>query len=214
MSLVVRGSLGLCADSAQFLKHFVEPQGALIIALGDNDEASAQVLTDNGHKVLGVDLRPRTDALVPTYFRLQGDFVRLCEKGVLPKVDCVYSLSALEHFGLGTYSGCPGPPAGNNYDQWACDQVYGLLRPGGAFYLTVPYGKEFIVHGKDWRVYCTSSLRQRIVHPGLVIEEKVFFKSAGCDVPDTDGIVREEDADQYHGNPPHLTVLLRLRKEE
>ncbi len=91
--------------------------------------------------------------------------------------------------------------------------IWSLLRPNGTCYLTVPYGKEYIVHGKDWRVYHAASLQERIIQD-FKVEQKIFFKSAHAACPD-DGeaipLVEENVANDYDGSPPHLTIFIKLR---
>ena len=214
--LQVGESYDICHDAAVFLHHFDESAGSRILAVGDNDENSAQVLTDNGYRVLGVDLRPHCRGGPISYFRLQGDFVELVSRKVLPEFDCIYSLSAIEHFGLGTYGTFERAPPNPNYDEVALQAMCSLLKSGGTAYLTVPYGQDYVSHGTDWRVYNHQAVRNRLT-TGFAIEQEIFFKSAECNCPTTHeagGIpfVAQRDADAYRDELPHLTVYLKLRK--
>lgn len=200
----------LDADSAMVLKEWTEnyepqpPMGLSILEVGANEEDLASILAENGHRVLGVDLRP-WNAKIKNYVRMEGDFVALA-----PYLDCRFnvavSTSAIEHFGLNVY----GSPVVEDYDAQAMNEIYRLLVPGGRCYLTVPYGREFKENG-HWRVYCRKTLQDRLIG-GFEVMKKIFFKSGGCVCPDVDGIVEEKDANEWSGDPPHVTVLLKLRK--
>lgn len=200
------------ADTKMFLRWFAEPLESLILEVGANQEYSACILTDNGYRVLGVDLQDFYTPQPINYHRIKGEFVKFAQDGVFQSLDCIYSTSAIEHFGLGTYPGCP---CLKDHDVTAMEMIWRILRPNGTCYLTVPYGREHIEHGRDWRVYSKQSLQERLIQK-FNVEKKLFFKSAGCNVPD-DGsplpMVKEEDADAYDGNScPHLTVFVKLRK--
>lgn len=208
---------GVDPDVQIVLDRFDEPKESLILEIGANQEYLASILTDAGRKVLGVDLLEfwRSDPS-PNYHRLRGDFCELSREGVLPagSFGCVISTSAIEHFGLKTYPGCPGDP---DYDIKALAHVWRLLRPGGTVYLTVPYGRKHLVSGSDWRVYDRESLQARLIGE-FRMEDKAFFKSAECQVESTHSengvpIVSEEAADRFDVGPsPHLTVYLKLRR--
>lgn len=205
----------LCADAQMFLRYFQEPLSACILAVGDNDEISARVLAENHYQVLGIDLREHCYPSVK-YFRLKADVSYLILTKTLPEVDCIYSLSAIEHFGLGTYPDpvWPDPVLDADLDAKVLMQFWHILKPNGTIYLTVPYGEKYIVHGTDWRVYNQKELKKRLIQD-YQVEEKVFFKSAHAACPDNGEsipLVTEEDANQYSGEPPHVTCLLKLRK--
>lgn len=200
------------ADIEMVLKHFDEDKDSLIIEVGANQECLAQILTDHGYKVLGVDLQEYSEGIPINYHRIKGDFCVLASQNAFSKVDCVISTSALEHFGLGTYPQCPGKlETIEDYDAQAMTHIYNILKPGGTAYITVPYGKNFKVDGMHWRAYDKKELYERYIK-NFLLEKKIFFKSAGCDVPDVDGIVEEAEADKYEVGNPHLTSFLKLRK--
>ncbi len=200
---------GQDCDTLMFLGHFDEAPNSLILEVGANEEASCRILADNGHKVVGVDLRKHDWRLPHNYLRIQGDFIEVAPalKRVISAFDVVFSTSAIEHFGLPLYGFHSRIP---DYDIQTTDWIYQLLRPGGTYYLTVPYGRDFR-EDPDWRVYNHTALQARLVGRFLV-ERKVFFLSGGCHCPHVDGIVTQKDADQYDGSPPHLTVFCKMRK--
>lgn len=198
------------ADSEMFLQYLQEPP-CKVLEVGANQEYTANVLTDHGYQVTGVDLLPHYEGRV-NYARIEGDFVQLAD-GLPTDFDVVYSTSAIEHFGLGGYGLNLQDP---DYDQKAMAAMHRRLKPGGSCYITVPYGREFLVHGHDWRVYCRKSLEERIVQDFRVVK-KLWFKSADALCPtskieQTIHYVGETDADAYSGEPPHVTVFLHLVK--
>ena len=72
--LTINPSYDLCPDSHIFLYHFDEVKSAHILALGDNDEQTAQTLWENGYfNIRGIDLRPHCRQPVE-YPRFQADF--------------------------------------------------------------------------------------------------------------------------------------------
>ena len=204
-------------DSREFLRYFDESAGASVLEVGANQEHTANVLADHGYRVLGVDLQRRHQMTPPepNYLRLCGDFVKLAEMDVFPEFDAVYSTSAIEHFGLGTY-GRHEWAVDPDYDCKAMHYLHRVLKPGGACYVTVPYGKEFLVSGIDWRIYDYRNLHERIVQ-AFKVEVKEFFKSGefltmpSFETVDGVELVREDFANLNTGNP-HLAVFLKLRK--
>lgn len=197
-------------DNQMVLRHFDEPPGSRVLEIGANDEHLASVLTDHGYHVLGIDLRPHTlDPSYINYHRIQADFCFLYEIGILAEQDCIISTSALEHFGLGTY---PQDKTGDvNYDVIAMRCIYTLLKPGGTCYVTVPYGKHFLQHNNDWRVYNAAALQERFIDKFELVR-KEFFVSAECSLGTNMDLLTQEQADEFVGVPPHVTVLAKLRK--
>lgn len=206
----------LDCDSLMALSRFNLPVGSTVLEVGANEEPIAHILTSNGHRVTGIDLRPPHNQKLPVdYLRLEGDFVQIAPALRNGSFDAVVSTSALEHFGLGTYRKYE-KAIDADYDVKAVEFIWKLLKPGGLFFVTVPYGRHFVVNTPHWRVYDRTALQERLVQRFTVLE-KVFFKSADAGVPDDGGhpvpLVREEDADQFEPNDhPHLTVFLLLQK--
>ena len=84
------------------------------------------------------DIRPQHGSVPNIVFR-QYD-MRQLPKEMHECCDSVSSLHAIEHFGLGRY----GDPVDYNGHLKAIDSIYGLLRPRGKFYFSVPIGKQRI----------------------------------------------------------------------
>lgn len=214
-------------DTLALLWGFDEPPGGRVIEVGAHDEPVANLLTDCGYDVTGVDLREynagedtgkglliTSPACNYTYVRsdfcdLPASFMERNYGGF----DCAVSLSALEHFGLTTYGeGNPHP----YYDVIAMRTVWNLLRDGGVAYITVPFGRQHLDNGIHWRVYDDNSLRNRLIQD-FTVELEVYF---ACTMLDVNGrhrpageFVSKADAMTYTGHPPHLSVLLKLRKK-
>lgn len=201
-------------DTMMAIRHFDEPADSRVLEVGANQSHLSHVLYAAGFGVTGVDLLDFWDRSVDIpYRRVRGDFVALAERGELGSgYDAMVSTSALEHFGLKTYEGCPG---GEDHDRLASEWMHRLLRDGGTAYVTVPFGMLFFTHGRDWRVYSRKALYERIVGK-FTVEKTIYFKSGDCEcveIPDTKPPeVTEENAVKYIGNPPHLTVFLKMRK--
>lgn len=212
-------------DVAVFLRTFDEPVGGKVLEVGSHDEPVANILTDCGYQVIGVDLReynPNQD--LPTkgpgpacnYTYIRHDFCRLPDaflKEQLGTFDVAISLSALEHFGLGTYN--EGGIIQPYYDVVAVQTIWQLLKEGGVFYVTVPFGKQHIDAIPHWRVYCLSSLSARMVQD-FKVESLIPFV---CGEMELDGKqfkegnpISWEQACSFSGHPPHVSVLLKLRK--
>ena len=218
-------------DARVFLRQFdgtpelIEYDGELewrscVLAVGSNEEDTANILSDAGFQVDSWDLRdpvishmqePRNSLC------FKGDFVAEC-KGP-ERYDHAYSLSAIEHFGFPCYE---GSPVDLDYDMKAMDRMWDLLRWGGCCWITVPYGREPLLCYPLWRVYDQNMLRKRIVRK-FSVETMLFFKSnPDCqghkDFPkDADGIewVPQAEADAWRCQPdkPHQTVFLKMRKD-
>lgn len=212
----------LDADTLVFLQYAELPPGARVLEVGANEEPSAAILCDKGHSVVGVDLRPHKmlDHRLG-YLHIEADFVKWAEgQEWYPKghFDAAFSTSALEHFGIEAYG---HKVKDSHYDAKAVDAVYNLLKPGGSFYVTVPYGADYIVDFYNWKVYCRQTLQEHIIRD-FKVQRRLYFKSAECMVPDAGRLdcfgdlvplVQEASADAYWGVPPHLTVFLHLIKE-
>jgi SAM-dependent methyltransferase len=206
---------GTDADTAMFFRHFAEPPGSRVLEVGANEEFSAYALARQDYTVVGVDLRDQPWHEPCPYLRLQGDFVELAKSMPAGWFDAAFSTSAIEHFGLQGYLGLG--PLDDALDAKTCQAVLRLLKPGGRFYVTVPYGREFFTSRPHWRVYDRRALLERLA-TGFDVEALRFFKSGDCVCPHyQDGnvwLVEEKDADAYSGTPPHITVLAILRKPE
>ena len=206
----------LDADVAIFLEHFEPPQtGNRLLAVGCHDEATANILAACGFDVTGIDLRESDPMLPPcNYHYVRHDFCAMPEGSLVEKsFDAFVSLSAIEHFGFGTYN--EGGLVHRYYDVLAMHYAWRMLREGGKAYITVPFGHEFLEVVPHWRVYNETSVWNRLVQDFLV-EGLVFFVSGEAQV---NGRLRKigelltfAEAFTYSGSPPHITVLVIMKK--
>jgi SAM-dependent methyltransferase len=204
-------------DAEQFWEAFEAPPSARVIEVGCNDSYVANMLQEMGYKVCGVDLRPygaSGEGVMShgcNYQFMQADFTTLDMNIMNGTFDVGVSISAIEHFGLGTYGEQPSPDA----DVIAMTKIYNLLKPGGTCYVTMPYAKDFVVWGIDWRVYNEPSLRARIIQRFEVVDERHFFSwgfNEGEFFAEQGDVITKEQADEWPPYPPHCTVLLVLHK--
>lgn len=108
------------------------PRGSRVLDIGSCESTVAIGLASLGYQVTALDPRPYplrhanlTNVLSPVKdFRPDEPF------------DAAILLSAIEHFGLGSYD----LPTNDEADQEAMDAVWNALRPGGTLVLTTPYG--------------------------------------------------------------------------
>lgn len=213
------------ADSAAFFELFDEPYGSAVIEVGAHDEPVANVLSSHGYRVTGVDLREyhtgqdligkAKDDRPCNYRYVRADFCDLPSDLMYEGhggFDVAVSLSALEHFGFGTYQ--EGKPH-VYYDVIAMRTMWQLLREGGVAYITVPFGKDHLDVFPHWRVYNTDSLRDRLVQDFDVEFFSVFVAGpcvlAGRNV-DVGSPITTDEAMTFSGTPPHLSAMLKLRK--
>jgi SAM-dependent methyltransferase len=204
-------------DSYAFLSNFDAPEGGSVLAVGCHDEATANILSESGFKVVGVDLR-EYDPKLPAcnYEYIRGDF---CDPELTfgkfeeTKFDAFVSLSAIEHFGYGTYQ---EGRIHRYYDIIAMRKAWDLLKVGGVAYITVPFGAHFAELAPDWRVYDLCAVEERLIQDFTLLG-RVFFTSSTAIIK---GIAKPggvalslEDAMSYD-NPevPHVTVLLAMKK--
>lgn len=207
------------ADTNILLDNFEDVPGRLVLEVGSHDESSdaASIIAKSGQRVVGIDLRQPNHAEAGiAYEYLQADFCDLPAEFIrehIGKVDAIFSISAIEHFGLGAY----GEARLMNYDMFAMRQMWQLLRPGGKAYITVPYGAKFQVFYPHWYVYNYIAVGERLVGD-FHVEGTCLFTSAsaiinGAEIP-PNRIVSREDADTYDdAQYPHVTVFLKLVKQ-
>ena len=137
----------------QSLARLYESTQIEILDVGAAESLLSYELASLNYSVTAIDIRP----IALSHPNLKFVKSDICNP-VLPPAsfDCAVALSTLEHIGLGWY----GDETGDNLDCEAVKQINLLLKPGGSFILTVPYGKKALtpVH----RIYDQESL-QRLV---------------------------------------------------
>ena len=83
--------------------------------------------------------------------------------------DLVYSISTIEHVGLGAY----GDPRDSGGDQRAVAHLWEMVRPGGRLFLSVPAGAASAQRG--YRIYSPEALRAILPAAGVVR----YFRKSG-----------------------------------
>jgi SAM-dependent methyltransferase len=125
------------------------PKGSTVVDLGCTESRLSLELANRGYKIVASDLRPYPFAH-PNLTRLTGNFAtaQVAENSV----DAVVAVSTLEHIGLKAYR----EGSEKATDHSVVQKVRTVLKPGGEFIVTVPYG----VKGQtEWyRVYDRESL--------------------------------------------------------
>ncbi len=146
-------------------------KGAEVLDLGCTESPLPLQLAALGYHVTGFDFRPYPYTHPHLHF-VQGDIT------LLPfgeeKFDAVFSISTLEHIGIGFYE---DPKEAAQADKKAVAQVARILKSGGLFILTAPYG----VGGQtaQQRIYDEKSL-SALLSP-FHIETLRYFKSQRSD---------------------------------
>lgn len=107
---------------------------AEVLDLGCAESTSALEMASFGFEVTGMDLR-ELPLEHPSLRMVRGDITQLPFGD--GSFDAVVSLSTIEHVGLDWY----GPGAQKGSDFQVAAEVCRVLRPGGLFLLTVPYGR-------------------------------------------------------------------------
>jgi len=141
-------------------------QGAKVLEIGCAESRLSIELATLGYTVTGYDLRDY--ALVhPNFTFIKGDFL----ENELPPAsfDCVISVSTLEHCGIDTYGG----PVIDKADARIVEAIRRVLKAGGRFIFTVPFGKRGM--SRYYRVYDAESLTALL--PGFKVIREGYFRT-------------------------------------
>jgi len=151
------------------LQHLVLPPGATLLEFGNVKSRLSLELASLGYSVTGVDLRPYPYSH-PNLRCIRGDF-RASE---LPDAafDGAVAVSAIEHCGLSGY----GEDAFERGDHEIVGEIRRVLKPGGLFLVTVPYGRAG-VSGRGWRVYDAPGLAGLL--RGFEVRDARYFEGVG-----------------------------------
>ena len=203
-------------EAAVFLDYWDEKEGSKVLEVGANNSPLALMLAESGFDVTGIDLRPY-DQPDSKHKHIVGDFLSMPDqwwaenRGTFDSVLCI---SALEHFGLGTYEEAESSPY---MDVITSRYVWDSLKVGGCFYLSVPFGGRFIAMGKHYRVYDYAALLDRIVQDFSL---EVFSISVAEAYKMWDKVIQVGqlitmfDAVQNINGAPYISAFLKLRKWE
>lgn len=146
------------------------PKGSLVLDLGCVESKLSLELANRGYRVLGVDLRPYPFRH-PNLRTVCGDFLESAVDD--DSADAVVAVSTLEHFGFASY----GKKGTSHSDLAAVSKIRRILRPGGQFILTVPYGQK---GQTSWyRVYDREGLQTLLA--GFTIEKLEFYRRMASD---------------------------------
>lgn len=144
-----------------FIYNFDMPEGSTILEVGAHDNPVSIMLAESGFKVHGVDLREYDCGTHENYTHHMMNFLQLPQEFIKKYVgtfDAVICVSAIEHFGLGTYSDKTYNPYA---DVAATINIYNLLKEHGYFYLTTPFGGRYMEVRPHWKVYDFAELFYR-----------------------------------------------------
>jgi len=140
----------------------------LDVGCADVNNFLAPSLASLGWQVYGLDLR-RFKLAHPTFHPVREDI----RKTSFPDAffDCAYAVSTVEHIGFaGRYGITVGDPEG---DIKAVREIRRILRPGGFFFLTVPYGRGRKVIKPTERVYDKARLEGMLVD--WAVRERLYY---------------------------------------
>ena len=146
------------------------PMPSRILEFGPGVSDLACELARAGHRVTTVDLR----RYPYRHTNLQSITTDFLEAPIEPQsFDCVYAISAIEHVGLERYGkGLPGAGYLRNGDIRVVDKVYNILKPGGRFVLTIPFGIKD--RNESQRVYDQMALGELL--RAFAREESLYYR--------------------------------------
>lgn len=147
-------------------------RGAKILDLGCTESPLPLQLSSLGYAVTGFDFR-EYPYHHPNLTVVQGDMTKLpFEKGTF---DAIMSISTLEYVGIGFYA---DPQEVQQADKKAVGEIVRVLKPGGIFVLTAPYG--VCAQTGQQRIYDEKSLAE-VMGAQLNVEDIRYLKSVKSD---------------------------------
>jgi SAM-dependent methyltransferase len=172
-----------------------------VLVAGSGESVLPLELASLGYDVVALDLRDYPLAH-PRLTSVKED-IRRTE---LPRdtFDTVVAVSTLEHIGLGFY----GDPVDPDGDRNAAAEIGRVLKPGGRFLLTVPFGRAATAPGH--RVYDAGRLRA--LGAGFEVEELVCCVREGPTCWRPAGVEEAERVDS--SSAVRGVALLSLRKPD
>lgn len=109
-------------------------RGAHVLDVGSVESTFALSLASLGYDTIALDFRPYPF----THRKLEVVTAKVEEwDGPARPLDAVFSISTIEHLGVGAYG---EDPSAATLDRLAVERFKRWLRPGGVFVLTAPYG--------------------------------------------------------------------------
>jgi len=175
------------------------PRRSRVLDLGCTESALPLYCAGLGYQVTGFDFR-EYPYRHPNLKFVSGDLTKLPFENTA--FDAVIAVSTIEHVGIGFYD---DPQEVQAADKKAVEEASRVLKSGGIFILTVPFGQ--LTTSEHQRVYDLKTLKELL--KAFTIEETRFFKS--IDVPE--GIntwveVPESDASSVDSSKKTQAVAL------
>lgn len=158
----------------------------LDIGCTDSGNIAPLVLASLGWEAYGIDIREGKFEH-PNFHFIRGDI----RKTSFPNnfFDYAYAISTLEHIGLkGRYSVTEEDPQG---DIKATEEIARIVRPGGIFLVTIPYGRGKLVKPLC-RVYDKFRL-QKLFSQEKTTKEIYYTLKQGCWVTVSEEVAAEID---------------------
>lgn len=153
----------------QWFGKFFKQSKVEVLEIGHVASSLSLELASLGHAVVGIDLRSYPFKH-PNLVSLRGDFL---EYNFSQSFDCIYSLSAIEHFGF-TNRYDHKEDVDNHMDEDAFGKIAKLLRPSGYAVISVPYARTLTPN--EWfRIYTRKTLSDKLEKHFNIVEGK-FFK--------------------------------------
>jgi hypothetical protein len=138
-----------------------------ILDVGGSESTVALSLASLGHELHVAD--PRGYRV--KHPQLHEHAVRLEELEINSRFDVALALSAIEHFGLGSY----GQPPGDRMDRVALAEIHRRLTPDGLLVLTVPCARDSSCD-EFQRTYSLSELRDMLAADWVVLDLSVAWQ--------------------------------------
>jgi len=131
------------------------PRGSKILDVGCAGSMFPLLINSLYGRVWGIDIRPHP--MAGEFYFLRGD---ICNSNHLDTwFDVVTAISTIEHIGIGGRYGVVPHAEG---DAKAIKEIYRILKPGGMFLMTVPFGEEYRITPTH-RIY-NASMMETLLH--------------------------------------------------
>lgn len=171
-----------------FLWKHILPAPAKVLDIGCWESIFGIQLAMLGYEVQGIDIQ-KYGYRHPHFNFIYDSFLKHTFE---EQFDIVINLSAIEHFGLSTYTNTE-PNA--NADRLAVEKVQRILKPNGQFLFTAPFGRHAVYKGFE-RIYDSADIMNLL--QDFEIKTKQFFLIEKRNVQqisqkEADSIPHEED---------------------
>lgn len=177
--------------------------GLDVLVVGCNEDPFANVLSELGANVIGLDLREYSNTELstgwekPLYEHIVGDAVTY---NFDKKFDLCVSISVVEHIGLGwiQYGGVVDEMG----DAIAMRNMASALKDSGNIYITVPIGGSWKVT-PHWRRYTLDTI-SRLIGDSEELHRVYFATSYNGS-----GTCTQKEVEEYHSSTD-ISILLKL----